>query len=112
MTPPNGAHLITEKFGSSPPFSRVDLAMMNGPNVIIVEGDNAFTYVSENGSFALESTTAMLLSEVNFPSGVHASVQNAEEIEQGAVLLFKDFKGYVYSFKTKRVSETFSVAIP
>ena len=62
--------------------------------------------------FALNFTTLMLLSELNFPSGVHASLQNAEEIEQGAVLLLKDFKGYMYSFNTKSISETFSVAIP
>ena len=112
MTPSNGPYLITEKFGEPLPFNRVDLAMMNGQNVIIIEADNAFTYVAENRSFTLESTTPKLLSEFNFPSGIHASFQDTEGIQQGEVMLLKDFKGYMYSFETKSITETFSVAIP
>ena len=109
MTPSNGPHLITEKFGEPLPFNRVDLAMMNGQNVIIVEGDSAFTYVGENGPFTLESTIPKLLSELNFLSEIQVSFQDTEGIQQGKVMLLKDFKGYMYSFETKSIIETFSI---
>ena len=112
MTTSNGPHPISQKFTPSTPFSRVDLAMMNGNNVIIIEDDKAFTYIDQSGTFTLESDTPKLSSEVNFPTGVEASFHTSREIQQGTVVLLKNFKSYTYSFENQTITGPQFVAIP
>ena len=117
MTSSDGPKIFTELFGGSVPFSRVDLAMMNGrENVIIIEGDKAYSFLRrEDGqsfTLTLESPTPRLLSEANFPSGVQASLQSSRDIEAKQINLMRDLEIYLYHFENKTISQVVSIAIP
>ena len=88
---------------------------MNGENLIVTEGDKTYTYLPEGGQalpLRLESPTPKLLSEANFPSGVEATLQNAQDIVEKRVNLVKDFRVYLYRLDNMTITQEFSVPVP